>query len=117
MYGKKNNSFGLKNVNVVHDDCVKLLLGSVVFPDVIFFDPPWGGVNYDKTKPMELYLSSKSMSSIINDIRYKNKPYKLLFMKVPKNYDVVNLKRQVKCHTIWVKNYRKYMIIFLLPVI
>ena len=51
----------LKNVQIVHDDSIKLLTSSksLVYPHLIFFDPPWGGVNYDKTKPTELYLSDK----------------------------------------------------------
>lgn len=115
-------SLGLSNVKTINDDSVKLLTSSrsLVFPDVIFFDPPWGGVKYDKTKPMEMYLSDIPMSVLFNRIykRYtaKDKKYQLIIMKGPKNYDVINLKKTTKNHKIWYKKNKKYMIVYLSPI-
>jgi len=114
-------SLGLNNIKIINDDSVRLLTSSrsLVFPDVIFFDPPWGGVNYDKNKPVELYLSNFPMTEIINKIhkRYvsKEKQYKLILMKVPKNYDIQTFKRTVKNHKIWFNKNKKYMIIYMVP--
>jgi 16S rRNA G966 N2-methylase RsmD len=120
----KNNIkvLNIKNAKVFFGDAVNLLTSteSKSYPDLIFFDPPWGGTSYDKTKPMELFLSDKSMVEIINGIRErydnKNKTYQLITMKTPKNYDVVNLKKNVKNHKIWVKTYNKFIVVFLRPI-
>lgn len=54
--------------------------------DVIFFDPPWGGVNYKEQTSVDLYLGDKSMVNIVIDLLAKNLS-KLIAIKVPYNYN------------------------------
>lgn len=55
--------------------------------DVIYIDPPWGGVDYKKYDKMKLYLGSMEVSDIINTFWDKTK---LFVIKVPRNYDIIS---------------------------
>ena len=54
--------------------------------DVIFFDPPWGGVNYKEQISIDLYLGEKSIVDIVIELLAKNLT-KLIAIKVPYNYN------------------------------
>ena len=77
--------YGLdKKVNVIQGDSIELLSKKEVNQDIIFFDPPWGGVGYKKNKIIPLYLSNKNMVDIINSMKGKAK---MIVYKIPRNYD------------------------------
>ena len=69
--------------------------------DAIFFDPPWGGVDYKKNLLMNLNLGDFNMDKIIMDIKEnKQKSLKkdqplIIALRVPYNYD---FKRMFKIH-------------------
>ena len=71
-------------VNVTCGDSIELLTTGGVKQDIIFFDPPWGGVGYKKHKTMPLYLSDKNMVDIINSMKGKAE---MIVYKIPRNYD------------------------------
>ncbi len=71
-------------VKVMCGDSIELLTTCGVKQDIIFFDPPWGGVGYKKHKTMSLYLSDKNMVDIINTMKGKAS---MIVYKIPRNYD------------------------------
>ena len=82
-------------VKVTCGDSIELLTTGGVKQDIIFFDPPWGGVGYKKHKTMPLYLSDKNMVDIINSMKGKAGMivYKIPMMKpnIVPNIDVLAL--------------------------
>ena len=60
--------------------------------DVIFIDPPWGGPDYRRENKIKLFLDNINLSLIINDLFHSNKTLKLIIVKVPKNFDLVDFK-------------------------
>jgi predicted RNA methylase len=69
--------FGFKNVVTLNQDCTVFDFDNA---DVIYFDPPWGGVDY-KTK-LDMKLSGIPISTIIKNLK-KKYPYKYIFLKAP----------------------------------
>lgn len=69
---------------IINGDCMEYA-GKYNF-DVLFFDPPWGGVNYKERKSVDLYLGDKSMVDIVIDLLANGKS-KLIAIKVPYNYN------------------------------
>jgi 16S rRNA G966 N2-methylase RsmD len=63
-------------------------------PDVIFMDPPWGGIGYKNSNNLRLKLGEMSIEDIIIDIFKKfsseinYKKTKFIVLKLPKNYDI-----------------------------
>ena len=55
--------------------------------DLIFFDPPWGGSDYRKEPKVQLSLSGKPISDIINEILTKGIS-DLVILKAPSNFDI-----------------------------
>lgn len=85
MLSHNVKQYGLdKKVKVMCGDSIELLINSEVKQDIIFFDPPWGGVGYKKHKTMPLYLSDKNMIDIINSMKGKAD---MIVYKIPRNYD------------------------------
>ena len=81
-------------------------------PDVIYFDPPWGGKDYHLHKKLDLFLDGKNIKHIVNDILEKYNFIKLIILKVPFNFnyddidklgkvDIHNLK---KFHVVMINN-------------
>lgn len=52
--------------------------------DILFIDPPWGGVEYEKQNKVKLYLDNKDLNDIIID---KLLSFTIIVAKVPNNYD------------------------------
>jgi hypothetical protein len=55
-------------------------------PDILYFDPPWGGKDYTKTSnnKMELFLDTQNIKTIIKNVINK---VKLVALKIPKNFN------------------------------
>lgn len=87
---------------VIHGDCLQFV-DKYKF-DVIFFDPPWGGVNYKEQTSVDLYLGEKSMVDIVIELLAKNLS-KLIAIKVPYNYNFTGLKEaDIHYHTHKINN-------------
>jgi len=86
----KNNIkvYGLQDkVNIICGDYLDYMLKFK--QDVIFFDPPWGGTNYNKIYNIHLGIDNVNISCIINKLIGH---VKYILLKVPYNYNLNDLK-------------------------
>ena len=67
--------------------------------DVVFFDPPWGGPDYKSSKHLDLYLNNIHMAEIINFLII-NTVTKVVAMRVPRNFNFLNLFRKLQTEKI-----------------
>jgi predicted RNA methylase len=74
--------YNLKNIKLYNQDYLKIW-GDLT-QDVIFVDPPWGGLDYKKADKLSLYLSGIPLWKIVNDIK---SAAKLIVLKVPLNFN------------------------------
>lgn len=87
----KNNLeiYELKNVKIICGDAIEELK-NIDKQDIVFIDPPWGGINYKISKNLRLKLSEKSIEELCNELLnsndYKMNP-KIIVLKLPINYD------------------------------
>lgn len=79
--------YNLKNTEIYNCDSTIEFVNSHVY----FFDPPWGGPEYKKTKNLKLKLSKNKLIDIINRIKSINNKAKICF-KLPYNYDLNEFK-------------------------
>jgi predicted RNA methylase len=100
-------TYDLGNVNIIHGDYLSVL--GELKQDIVFLDPPWGGVDYARRDKIMLYLSRKPIGLVINSLIGK---VKVVALKVPKNFDFTtffNHNAFPICHIHRVYNY--YLII------
>ncbi len=68
-------------------------LSSKMDIDIIYVDPPWGGVDYSKQDKMNLFLGDKEIAQVILDHLDKTK---IFVIKVPNNFDFNNFMKKVR---------------------
>lgn len=103
------NLYKLK-VKTICKDFIKFI--PKINHDVVFLDPPWGGVNYKKFDKLELYLSSISLIEIVNKLKNKTK---CIILKVPFNYNTQNfIKRNTFSRILQLLKLEKYYLIVLI---
>lgn len=95
----KNNIdvYCLNNVIVINDDCINAL-GKIEDITVAYFDPPWGGKGYKKSRLLTLDLSNVHIEDITRNLldgKYNKNIPKMLVFKLPKNYDIENFYTKV----------------------
>jgi 16S rRNA G966 N2-methylase RsmD len=73
------------NKCIINNDCLDIL--KIIKYDSIFFDPPWGGVNYKLKKSVNLYLNNIDIYYIINSL-YSYKNLKIISLKAPYNFNI-----------------------------
>lgn len=63
--------------------------------DILYFDPPWGGIGYKSNEKIELYYDNTKFSDFINSIlnRFNNKK---IIMKLPYNYNLKKINSTYK---------------------
>lgn len=93
--------FNCNNINVFYRDYTKIM--TELEQDVIYIDPPWGGINYRDNHKVNLKISDKTLKDIIiilKKIKNINPPpgfsdkniiTKLLYIKVPMNINLDNI--------------------------
>lgn len=54
--------------------------------EIIFMDPPWGGLEYGKTKNLHLFLSGRDIAVLTRDLFLSQADY--VAVKAPVNFDV-----------------------------
>jgi 16S rRNA G966 N2-methylase RsmD len=59
--------------------------------DVIYLDPPWGGIDYKNVEKMKIVIGEKKLEDLCRII-INEKLCKLLILKLPFNYDLDELK-------------------------
>lgn len=66
--------------------------------DIIFVDPPWGGLNYKEKEKVSLFLSDDSGKEYnLGDLVIELLKYSKYFaIKVPKNFDIDEFKKIIK---------------------
>lgn len=62
--------------------------------DVIFMDPPWGGVDYKTHNDITLKLGDMSIEKLCNII-FEKKLAKITVLKLPYNYDLNSIKHEI----------------------
>jgi len=95
-----------ENVSTYCDDY--LLVAPELKQDIIFLDPPWGGVGYKSKKSLNLYLSGTPVEEIVNRI---STMARMIVLKVPSNFDFKNFFNKVTTRTFTTYKIRNYMII------
>ncbi len=102
------NVYGFKNVKVINKCAIEFNNNNLIEinPNVIFIDPPWGGINYKNNDKLTLSLGNIEIENLVIDIATKfsieykkitelnpkeknnNKNNKFIILKLPKNYDI-----------------------------
>ena len=102
--------YNLKNVKTYNDDYLNIL--DKLKQDVVFIDPPWGGINYKKATNLNLYLGKKKLEQVIDLLKNK---CKAIVCKVPFNYNFHSLFKYGKySKKIHLYVFQKYVIFVLL---
>jgi len=85
--------------------------------DVMFMDPPWGGIGYKNLNNLQLKLGNTNIETIIIDVfkiynnYFQNKKTKLFVLKLPKNYDIEYFYEQIMNNKIDNVNIKIYLYI------
>ena len=109
----KNNIsvYGFQNVNLLNKDSTKQLFCKDFKQDVLFLDPPWGGIDYKKHKTLDLFLGKQNITYLVRKVFQKTKT-KIIILKVPNNFNSKEFFKKIKQkHKI--HQFKKYKIIFL----
>jgi|EP00945_MAST-04E_sp_MAST-4E-sp1_P003743 predicted RNA methylase len=87
-------------VEVHREDCVSFISkGSnpvLQKPHVVFFDPPWGGLNYKSNANSKLFLGSKPIEDVVETC-FSNQKCAFVALKAPFNFDVRALDMVKNC--------------------
>jgi tRNA/tmRNA/rRNA uracil-C5-methylase (TrmA/RlmC/RlmD family) len=75
------------NIYLYNKDSIDYMLVNYENFDVYFFDPPWGGPDYKKSKLLSLKMNEYNLGEIAEIIMKKTND-KLLVFKLPFNYDL-----------------------------
>ena len=100
------NIYGFKNIIIINDSAITFNEEKMIDinPNVIFIDPPWGGICYKNNESLLLSLGSLTIEELVMDIikkfsnlylnkknsgeEYDNYNNKFIVLKLPKNYDI-----------------------------
>jgi len=101
--------YKLENVKLLQGDSTKIYNWRT---DVLYLDPPWGGINYRDNEKIDLYLGDIRVDIFIKEILERENRPRYIFIKLPRNY---NFSRLYKFKIKKIKNYilRGYNIIFI----
>ena len=78
--------------------------------DIVFMDPPWGGIDYREQKNIMLKLGKLPVYAILNNMR---RPPALAVIKCPRNFDFGRFKKYIKRHPrVWIVKYYGHNMIF-----
>jgi predicted RNA methylase len=99
-----------KNVNIIHADYMDVAYN--LKQDIIIADPPWGGIDYNKTPLIRLHLNNVDISCIIDEL-YKKKKFKIFVFLIPYNFDIKLFIEMSKCTTMCIKKYGGLYCIFI----
>lgn len=85
-------TFGITNVTIINADYTEIL--NDITQDVLYLDPPWGGIGYKEKDVVDLTISGILLSEIIKRVD----PSVVIFVKLPLNANVsrLGIKSKVK---------------------
>jgi 16S rRNA G966 N2-methylase RsmD len=75
--------YGFHNCTVEQGDCTKLLFNRE--QDVVYIDPPWGGIGYKNKDSIRIELSGTSLEDLC--LRIIKTATRIVVLKLPVNYD------------------------------
>jgi 16S rRNA G966 N2-methylase RsmD len=81
--------FEQKNINYINDNYLSIY--DKIIQDVIYIDPPWGGPEYKKKDKIKIKFDDGSSLEDLCDKIIEKKLCKLLVLKLPYNYDLIDL--------------------------
>lgn len=114
----KNNIdiYNYKNVNIYNSDCLNIIYK--IKQDVVFIDPPWGGCDYLSKGLLQLKMSNIYIEDIcltlFDSKKCKYVP-KLIGIKLPVNFDIVNFYNRLNKFHIYYYNLKKMIILIIQP--
>lgn len=107
--------YNLTNVKVHTGDCNDILPN--LKQDIVFIDPPWGGVEHKNYKNIRLLLSNIPIETVCNNIFDPTKMdnlTKMIVLKLSKNYDIRHLYNSVSgCHTYLHELEKMYIVVII----
>lgn len=96
----------IDNVQVYHNNYLEIY--DKINQDIIFIDPPWGGVKYKLKSSINLFLANKCIIELCNELNDKTK---MIILKVPFNYNFNNFFKKIKYKKIFTyKFFRMYIV-------
>lgn len=95
------------NINTYNENCIDII--DLLYQDIIFIDPPWGGKDYKKKKNLRLSISEISIEQLCLDI-VKNKLSRMIVLKLPLNYDINYFKKVLYKYDIDIYELNKMLI-------
>lgn len=104
----KNNCSVYKRINVSFYNQNYVDICSNIKQDIIFIDPPWGGVDYKDKDKLELYLSGIPLGDIVHRLEKKAK---LIVLKIPINYDFRSFLKNIDARAVTLYKIRNYIIL------
>jgi hypothetical protein len=79
---------GVQNTSVVCGDFGKSISNGSITQDIVFIDPPWGGIDYKKEVGIKLGYAIRGKWLFLNEVcRMLPDVVKLVVMKLPFNHD------------------------------
>lgn len=114
----KNNTtvYNCNNVTIFNDNCLHII-PQINDHNVIFVDPPWGGIDYKKYSDLRLVLDTESIENLClkwMDQTYMKKIPELIVLKLPKNYDISYFYQTVKNKKIYYYDLKKMIILVIM---
>jgi 16S rRNA G966 N2-methylase RsmD len=111
---KENFKVLENNINVYNLNNVELFEGNSTkiynwLTDILYIDPPWGGVNYRNSNNIDLFLGDYRLDNYLDFILKQEWRPKYIVLKLPKNYNFDRLNNFNGKHDIL--NYKKYDIL------
>jgi hypothetical protein len=87
-----NGKFSVKNMSAI--DYIEKDLATIPNKlDLVYVDPPWGGIDYKSKDSLKLFLDKVDVVELIVKILPK---FKYIVFKIPYNYDIDNLNLKLK---------------------
>jgi len=86
IYGFTNYTIYTSDYNDILNDLVQ---------DIIFIDPPWGGLSYKTHENIQIFLGNIPIEDICNTINNNNYAY-ITVLKLPYNFNINNFKDKIK---------------------
>lgn len=81
-----------RNIKPINEDFLIYMNSHKINTDVIFFDPPWGGVDYKNSEFISLYLSDVNFATILKELIIKlvkdESKTKYIIIKAPNNLNM-----------------------------
>ena len=109
----KNNLsvYNRKNVTLYNDSYVNLY--KTLDNDVVYCDPPWGGINYFTEPNLNIFIDGEPIAFYVNYLLTNVSRLKLVVLKLPKNFDLQELLTDRKNVGYKIYYLNKYLVVFI----